>query len=217
MADVLPDATPDAIPPKPDPVLAEPLQVEPAPVEGPPDEASEHPEVSMIEPEIPATPEPVPAETTSPVEPPALLDPAPQAEQTPSPAQVQPELEASTSVPPLATSATGDGTAEEGGEWELLLAKVQAWLASGQLQALWSQARTPITLVLAAAALLLVLRVYTGLLAAIESLPLVPGLLELVGLIWALRFGLPQLAQRSRREQLLNDLNQRWQRFRGRS
>lgn len=202
MADVLPDATPDAIPPKPDPVQAEPLQVEPAPVEGPPAEASEHPEVSMIEPEIPATPEPVPAETTSRVEPPA---------------QVQPELEASTSVPPLATSATGDGTAEEGGEWELLLAKVKAWLASGQLQALWSQARTPITLALAAAALLLVLRVYTGLLAAIESLPLVPGLLELVGLIWALRFGLPQLAQRSRREQLLNDLNQRWQRFRGRS
>ena len=124
-----------------------------------------------------------------------------------------PSLEASTSVPPASdATAAGDG----GGEWELLLAKLQAWLGSGQLQDLWLEARRPLNLVLAAVGLLLLLRVYTGLISAIDSLPLVPGLLELVGLIWAVRCGLPRLLQSSEREQLLQSLQQRWRSFSGR-
>jgi len=69
--------------------------------------------------------------------------------------------------------------------------------------------------VLLAAALLLVLRIYTALLSAIEGLPLVPGLLELVGLVWGIREGLPRLLQRSRRDQLFTAVQQRWQGFRG--
>ena len=123
-----------------------------------------------------------------------------------------PELESTTLVP--ATEAT-DGS-EGGGEWELLLGKVQAWLGQGKLQALWAQARNPISLILAAAALLLVLRVYSALLAAIDSLPLIPGLLELVGVIWAVRFGVPRLLQRSQRQELISSIQQRWESFRGR-
>jgi hypothetical protein len=123
-----------------------------------------------------------------------------------------PELESTTLVPASGAEEAGG----EGGEWELLLGKVKAWLGTGKLEALWAQARNPISLILAAAALLVVLRVYSALLAAIDSLPLIPGLLELVGVIWAVRFGVPKLVQRSQRQELFGSIQQRWQSFRGR-
>ena len=149
------------------------------------------------------------ASSTAALSSPAAPEPAAQASGD------SPSLEASTSVPPAGDTTAASG-GEGGGEWELLLAKLQGWLGSGQLQELWSQARRPLNLVLAAVALLLVLRVYTGLIEAINGLPLVAGLLELVGLIWAVRCGLPRLLQSSAREQLLQDLQQRWRSFSGR-
>ena len=127
-------------------------------------------------------------------------------------ASTAPELESTTIVP----ATGGEEAGGEGGEWELLLGKVQAWLGQGKLQALWAQARNPLSLILAAAALLVVLRVYSALLAAIDSLPLIPGLLELVGVIWAVRFGVPKLVQRSQRQELISSIQQRWESFRGR-
>jgi hypothetical protein len=128
-------------------------------------------------------------------------------------ASAVPELESTTIIPGTGPDATN---AEGGGEWELLIGKVRAWLGQGKLQALWAQARNPLSLILATAALLVVLRVYAALLGAIDSLPLIPGLLELVGVIWAVRFGVPKLLQRSQREQLFGGIQQRWQSFRGR-
>jgi hypothetical protein len=145
---------------------------------------------------------------------PAAPAPAAEAPEAAEPAPPQPELESSTTLPALGGDAA---SSEDGGEWDLLVAKVRDWLASGQLQSLWLQAKTPLTLTLALVGLLLVLRVYSALLAALDSLPLVPGLLELVGVIWAVRVGLPKLIQRSQREQLLGALQQRWQRFTGRN
>jgi hypothetical protein len=136
--------------------------------------------------------------------------------QEPAPAG-SPTVESTTTVPPLASPAAGGPAGEgEGGEWNLLVEKVQQWWASGELQNLWRQAKSPLTIALAVVALLLVLRVYAGLLAAVNSLPLVPGLLELVGLIWAVRYGLPRLIRRSEREQLIAGLQRRWQSFSGR-
>lgn len=137
--------------------------------------------------------------------------------QTPA---TEPSVETSTTVPPLGADPTGDAAPAsdgdgEGGEWALLVEKMQAWWSSGELQKLWQQSRTPLTVGLALIAVLLVLQVYAGLLGAINSLPLVPGLLELVGLIWAVRYGLPRLLRRSEREQLLGGLQQRWSSFRG--
>jgi len=123
-----------------------------------------------------------------------------------------PELESTTLVPASGAEEPGG----EGGEWELLLGKVKAWLGEGKLEALWAQARNPVSLILAAAALLVVLRVYSALLGAIDSLPLVPGLLELVGVIWLVRKGVPKLVRNSEREQLISGLRQRWQSFLGR-
>ena len=115
---------------------------------------------------------------------------------------------------PLAAQ-TGPSTDEEGGEWELLLQKLRQWLNQGELQSLWAQARKPVTLLAAVVGLLLVLRVYSAVLGALDSLPLVPGLLELAGVVWTVRFGVPKLLRSSERERLLSGLSNRWKAFRG--
>ena len=103
----------------------------------------------------------------------------------------------------------------EGGEWELLLGKLRQWLDQNELNKLWAQARKPVTILAGLAALVLVLRVYSAVLGALDSLPLVPGLLELVGVVWAVRYGIPKLLRSSERERLLGGLNQSWKAFRG--
>jgi hypothetical protein len=152
------------------------------------------------------------AAETAVVEPPAL-------DTTPDTALDTSVVAATIEVPPLAATPAADapaGEGGEGGEWELLTGQVRAWLESGQLQKLWAQARTPVTALAALIALLVVLRVYSALLGAIDSLPLVPGLLELVGVIWLVRKGVPKLVRNSEREQLISGLRQRWQSFLGR-
>jgi hypothetical protein len=133
-----------------------------------------------------------------------------------APVPPQPVLESSTVVPADAPTdqKQPDG---EGGEWDLLVSKLQAWMESVQLQELWKQAKSPLTLVLALLAVVLVLRIYSSLLDVLESLPLIPGLLELVGLVWVLRFGIPRLIQRNERQTLINNVRESWQRFSGRS
>lgn len=121
-----------------------------------------------------------------------------------------------TPVPPVAPVSVEPPTAGEGGEWELLVSKVQAWLASGQLQQQWQTARTPLSLLAGLIALLLVLRIYGALLAVLDSIPLLPGLLELAGLIAVIQFGLTRMVRSSDRRQVIDGLRQRWQSFRGR-
>jgi hypothetical protein len=104
---------------------------------------------------------------------------------------------------------------QQGGEWQLLVAKLQAWWASGDLQSLWLRSRRPLTLLVGLLVALAVLQVGSALLDAVASVPLLPGLLELVGLVWVLRHGLPRLLRSQDRERLLSDLNQRWRAFRG--
>jgi hypothetical protein len=63
--------------------------------------------------------------------------------------------------------------------------------------------------------ILAVLQVASAVLDAVGSVPLLPGLLELVGLVWLLRNGLPRLLRSSDRQQLQALLGQRWRAFRG--
>ena len=119
-----------------------------------------------------------------------------------------PTVESSITLPPSAP--------EDGGEWELLVSKVRAWLASGAAATLWAQSRTPVMALAALVGVLMVLRVYGALIDAIESIPLLPGLLELVGVVWVLAFGVPRLVRSSDRQQLLGGWRSRWDAFRGR-
>jgi hypothetical protein len=125
-----------------------------------------------------------------------------------------------TSAAPAAMASAAAGTtpsSDEGGEWDLLVSKVQSWLASGQLQQQWQAARTPISLLAGLIALLLVLRIYGALLAVLDSIPLLPGLMELAGLIAVVQFTLTKMVRSSDRRQVIDGVRQRWQSFRGRS
>jgi hypothetical protein len=115
----------------------------------------------------------------------------------------------------LEVPASAPASGAEGGEWELLLTKLRAWLASGQLQQQWQAARGPLSLVAGLIAVLLVLRVYGALMAVLDSLPLVPGLLELVGVFVVARFSLTRLVRSEERKAVFSGLQQRWQAFRG--
>jgi len=128
-----------------------------------------------------------------------------------------PRVASSILVPPLpgasAQQAGSEPGSEPGGEWELLVSKWQTWWTSGELMALASQARKPSLLLVGLLALLLLLRLYAGLLAALESLPLLPGLLELVAVIWLVRYGGPRLLHREERQRLIAALASRWRGF----
>jgi hypothetical protein len=167
------------------------------------------------------TSEPSPAGSAEPFEVveevPQVVEPTAEAPEEPT-APPQPSVAATLTAEPLeATSPppeTGDG---EGGEWDLLLQKLAQWLNQNELQTLWAQASKPVTALAALVGLLLVLRIYSALLGALDSLPLVPGLLELAGVVWVVRYGVPKLLRSSERERLLGGLNQRWKAFRGKS
>jgi hypothetical protein len=104
---------------------------------------------------------------------------------------------------------------QQGGEWQLLVAKLRAWWDSGELQSLWLGSRRPLTLLVGLLVALSVVQVGSAVLEAVGSVPLLPGLLELVGLVWVLRHGAPRLLRSQDRHRLLTDLNQRWRVFRG--
>ena len=134
----------------------------------------------------------------------------------------EPTLASTVEVPasapaPVAAAPAGGGEAQEGGEFELLLEKLRQWLASGQLQQQWQAARSPLSLLAGLIALLLVLRLYGALLAVLDSIPLLPGLLELVGVIAVVQFSLTRLVRSDDRREVFSSLRNRWTSFRGRS
>jgi len=143
--------------------------------------------------------EAAPAETTP--EPPAPLDIPTVASTLEVPASVQ-----------VATSPAD----QDGGEWDLLVEKVRTWISSGQLQEQWQAARTPLSLLAGLIAVLLVLRVYSAVLGVLDSIPLLPGLLELAGLVAVVQFSLTRLVRSNDRREVIEGLKQRWQSFRGR-
>lgn len=147
------------------------------------------------------------------------------AEPAPAP-QPMPAAPAEASESPVAAAAPAEASVAstieipalepgEGGEWELLVAKVRQWLASGQLRELVDTARTPLTLLAYLVVAVLVLQLYAALLDVLEGLPLVPGLLELVGVITVVRFALTRLVRSSDRQQVIAGLRSRWNAFRG--
>jgi hypothetical protein len=127
----------------------------------------------------------------------------------------EPSVATTLEIPARSGSNEAEPQSGEGGEWELLLAKLRQWLDQNELQNLWAQARRPVTFLAALVGVLLVLRVYSAVLSALDSLPLVPGLLELAGVVWAVRYGIPKLLRSSERDRLLGSLSQSWKAFRG--
>lgn len=115
-------------------------------------------------------------------------------------------------VAPLADAPAGGA---EGGEWEVLIGKLKAWLAEADLPGQWDRLGGPLRgfgLLLAA---LLVIKLYVALLDTLDDLPLLPRILQLVGLIALINFSLNRLTRKSDREVILADWKRRWDAFRG--
>jgi hypothetical protein len=156
------------------------------------------------------------AETVAPEPEPQPSEPAPAPAFSPTfaPPVATPSIAATLEAPPRA-AGSGGSEGEEGGEWDLLMAKVQAFLAGGSLRAWWDRLGGPLRGAGLLIGLVLVLRLYDALLDTLGDLPLVPGLLQLAGLIALVRFALTRLVRTDDRQAVLNDWKRRWQRFRG--
>jgi len=139
------------------------------------------------------------------------VEPPAQPVETPFATPPIPEVAATLHAP-----ATEAGP-EQGGEWALLVAMIQDWIGSGQLQDTFQRYLNPLKLLGVLLGVVVVLRLYGALLGAIESLPLVPGLLELAGLLWLASFSASNLVRSGDRRQLIETLEQRWRSFRGRA
>ncbi|QVV66380.1 CAAD domain-containing protein [Synechococcus sp. LA31] len=146
----------------------------------------------------------------------AAEQPAPEPAAPEPPAADTPTVASSIEVPasPQVNTAPSE---QEGGEWDLLVQKLRSWIASGQLQEQWQAARTPLSLLAGLIAVLLVLRVYSAVLGVLNSIPLLPGLLELAGLVTVVQFSLTRLVRSQDRSEVIGGLKQRWKSFRGRS
>jgi len=115
-------------------------------------------------------------------------------------------------IPVPAVETPSDG---EGGEWELLLGKLRAWIEEAQLQERWNALGGPLRTAGLLLVALVLLRLYGALLDTLGDLPLLPRLLQLAGLIALLRFSLTRLVRSSERERILSSWRQRWNDFRG--
>jgi hypothetical protein len=113
-----------------------------------------------------------------------------------------------------ATDSTDD-TSSGGGEWDLLRSKVRHWWDDNNLVELWQRSRRPLFLLAGLIGLILLVRVYSGILAAIGSIPLAPRLFELVGLGWVIWFSTTRLIRSEERKALVVNVSSIWAAFRG--
>ncbi|MBL6793051.1 MAG: hypothetical protein ISQ49_06950 [Synechococcus sp. BS307-5m-G35] len=167
---------------------------------------------------------PTPPATEPAIEPEADSDTDPVMEAEPAPAAplesaaVPPTVE--TTPDPVITSTVTipaqEASTDEGGEWDLLVEKIKAWIDSNQLGSLWEQAQLPLRLIGGLILFVIVSTVYSGILGTINKVPLAPGLLELTGVIWLLNYARCNLVRSSDRKRVIDALGSTWNKVVGR-
>ena len=138
-----------------------------------------------------------------------------------SEAEPAPALENAATVPDPVIASTVTIPAQEnstdaGGEWDLLVEKIKAWIDSKELGSVWSQAQLPLRLIGGLILFVIVSTVYSGILGTINKVPLAPGLLELTGVIWLLNYARCNLVRSSDRKRVINSIGSTWNKFVGR-
>ncbi len=126
-----------------------------------------------------------------------------------------PDIIERVSIPAISNPLPGEGN--QGGEWKILSGKVISWWQQNDLKDQWQRLRQPVLLLAGLIAVLLALRVYSGVMAAIDSVPLLPGLLELTGVIWLIWFLLSRMIRSKDRQEVISGVLDRWHAFRGKS
>ena len=150
------------------------------------------------------------------------VTPAPATEPTPeAPAPVEPTpvVETPAAESPIASTvsvpADPNASDSEGGEWHLLMEKLNAWLADAKLMELWQQSQRPLKLVGGALALLLVLQLTSAVLGTLDAIPMLPRLLQLTGLIYVVLFASRRLVRSDERRSLIEGIKSSWSSFTG--
>ena len=167
---------------------------------------------------IPPTPPVTEPVTDSDVE--AEPAPASPAESAAAPENAAVPLTVETTPDPVITSTVTipaqETSTDEGGEWDLLVEKVKAWIDSKQLGSLWDQAQLPLRLIGGLILFVIVSTVYSGILGTINKVPLAPGLLELTGVIWLLNYARCNLVRSSDRKRVIDAVGSTWNKVVGR-
>lgn len=157
-----------------------------------------------------------PASPVPPTPPTTEADPAPTAvpESTTAPegtATPDPVI-ASTVTIPAQENTEQDG----GGEWDLLVEKIKAWIDSNALGSLWTQAQLPLRVIGGVILFVIVSTIYSGILGTINKVPLAPGLLELFGVIWLVNYASSNLVRSSDRKRVIDAVGSTWNKIVGR-
>lgn len=115
----------------------------------------------------------------------------------------------------MSVPADPSSSDSEGGEWHLLMEKLNAWLADAKLMELWQQSQRPLKLVGGALALLLVLQLTGAVLGTLDGIPMLPRLLQLTGLIYLTLFASRRLVRSDERRSLIEGIKSSWSSFTG--
>ena len=177
-------------------------------------QAAESADTTASQSAVPVPPTPPAIETEA--------DPVIEAEPAPaSPlesAAVPPTVE--TKPDPVITSTVTipaqEASTDEGGEWDLLVEKIKAWIDSNQLGLQWNQAQMPLRLIGGVILFVIVSTVYSGILGTINKVPLAPGMLELTGVIWLLNYARCNLVRSSDRKRVIDAVGSTWNKVVGR-
>ena len=190
------------------------------PAEGAVDQGAAAPSESA-EPSRPAVPQPSPAAPPE-ASPPAAAPQAEAAAPSPLPQEEVPPPEpagiaATVRVPPVSSEESEPAAASsEGGEWHLLVSKVREWIEAARLRRQWERLRGPLRALALLIGLILLLRIYGSVVDTIDAIPLISGLLELVGLITVVGFSATRLVRAEERRRVFGEWSRAWQQFRGR-
>ena len=201
------------------------------PINPSPSDSSPSMEINSTDPIASGSPAPEPsAEESSAADPAATESVSPAAPITPDPVIAQkPEIVQEPATASAPTPAASEAIAERiqvpatassddtsgGGEWDLLSSKVRQWWDDNNLVELWQRSRRPLFLLVGLIGFTLLIRIYSGILAAIGSIPLAPRLFELVGLCWVIWFSTTKLIRSEERKALLANVGGIWAAFRG--
>ena len=197
------------------------MEVTPGPAASPQPEETPSPETSDATPSTPAAAEPafvIEAPAAQPIA--EAPEPAPVQEEAPEPvpaaASPEPEPVQAEAPKPSAISSTVNVPADpgatdgEGGEFQLLLAKLNEQLGGMDLGKIWEQSKQPLKLVGLALLLILSLQLLGAVLGTLDHIPMLPRLLQLVGLIWLSLFVSQKLVRSDERKKMIDTVSSTW-------
>ena len=145
------------------------------------------------------------AEAVSEAAPTPVAEPASQPVAAPAAAAEPSAIASTVSVP--AEPGASDG---EGGEFQLLLAKLNEQLGGVDLASLWEQSKQPLKLIGLALLLILVLQLLGAVLGTLDHVPMLPRILQLIGLIWLSLFASQRLVRSDERKKIIDAVSSTW-------